>query len=284
VDNTIVKEVATGQPKIPGSSLAGVARAYTAMKTGKYPRCAGRGGERGRDHCRDKECQVCVTYGFSSERESFQGLAQFSDARVLFFPVSSIAGPLWITSPAALEDAGMLRTGDAQGWNERLDRDSKHTALVLGSVKANPVNLGWICLEPYAGTETRPEVKAPAQLKLMLDRLVMISEKLFGVIAEDQLEVRTSVSISPVTGAAESGALFTSEAIPRATVLYFQVAALNPRWFKVPGPKGGEINHDTEWVHSNVWTGLELVECLGVGGVNTRGMGRMRVLRPQEGA
>jgi len=37
------------------------------------------------------------------------------------------------------------------------------------------------------------------------------------------LEVRTSVAINPETGAAEPRALFTYEAIPRATFLVFDV-------------------------------------------------------------
>ena len=43
VDNTIVRDPVTRIPKIPGSSLAGVMRAYTAMAEGKYPNCAGLG-------------------------------------------------------------------------------------------------------------------------------------------------------------------------------------------------------------------------------------------------
>jgi len=43
------------------------------------------------------------------------------------------------------------------------------------------------------------------------------------------LEVRTSVSINPETGAAEEGALFTYEAIPRATVLWLDVVVSDYR-------------------------------------------------------
>jgi len=48
VDLSIVREPGTNLPKIPGTSLAGAARAYAAMQVnGKFPGCAGQGG-----HCR----------------------------------------------------------------------------------------------------------------------------------------------------------------------------------------------------------------------------------------
>ena len=55
------------------------------------------------------------------------------------------------------------------------------------------------------------------------DRIVLISDKLFTHVVNSNLEVRTSVSINPETGAAEEGALFTYEAIPRATFLWMDV-------------------------------------------------------------
>jgi CRISPR-associated protein Cmr4 len=55
VDGTIVRDPVTRIPKIPGSSLAGVMRAYTAMRQDKYPNCAGQDG-----HCGETDCQVCT--------------------------------------------------------------------------------------------------------------------------------------------------------------------------------------------------------------------------------
>jgi CRISPR-associated protein Cmr4 len=104
VDMSIVREPGTNLPKIPGTSLSGAARTYAAMQEdGKFPRCAGQGG-----HCGDPHCPICVTFGFAgTQNGSFQGLAQFSDARLLFFPVHSLAGPVWITCPEVLKDLGV---------------------------------------------------------------------------------------------------------------------------------------------------------------------------------
>jgi len=93
VDLPIIREPGTNLPKIPGTSLSGPARTYTSMQTNRYF-CAGKGGEGGEKHCGivNPACPVCVPYGFSKgSGNSMQGLAQFFDAHILFFPVSSLA-------------------------------------------------------------------------------------------------------------------------------------------------------------------------------------------------
>lgn len=284
VDQTIVREAGTDLPKIPGSSLAGVTRAYLAMHTDRYPGCAGKGGEKGMKHCGRADCPVCVAFGFAKDKLSFQGLAQFSDARLLCFPVASLDGPVWITSPATLEDADYLEAGKAGAVDQAL-RSGTHWAVPLGDGLGNGTHvcLGWFRLPRKGAAEAGVTLKRSlAELfPLIAQRLVLVSEKVFGALVNDQLEVRTSVSIDPETGAAEDGALFTTEAIPRAALLFFQVAALNPQFFKVPGH--AEINGDALDLHANVLRGLKSIEALGIGGANTRGMGRMRVTERAEG-
>lgn len=309
VDNTIVREAGTNLPKIPGSSLAGVTRAYAAMVFGKYRwkdrsnrerSCAGKGGPRGESHCGQPDCRVCTTFGFSIDKYSFQGLAQFSDARILLFPVYSAAGPVWMTCPEALESAGCKAGARPwHEWNAALSGGGEERILVLGTTLPDPVNLGWLYLRQLGGTERPP---SPAEWKLsvggqevklgetpglrpVLDRLVLVSNERFCGIVDDQLEVRTSVSISPETGAAEEGALFTAEAVPRGTFLVFQVTCLQPKYFRVPCRDGGDgrqikYNHEPAIpadIAGNVNSGLRMIEFLGIGGVNTRGMGRLRV-------
>ena len=292
VDNTIVREAGTNLPKIPGSSIAGVTRAYTAMQeTGKYlaadgKSCAGKGGDDGANHCCRADCPVCTTFGFSKKGASFQGLAQFSDARILFFPVYSSLGPVWVTSPSALEDAAFpeLTPYSWSVWDGKLTNGANNHALILRANPPDHINLGWLYLPKY--TENPPlntgaSAFAPlvAPVQTILTKLVMVSDARFSSILNDQLEVRTSVSINPATGAAEEGALFTSEAIPRSTVLHFQVTALNPAFFKVPRGEGPGVTlaKTMNQVHLDVWKGLDLIQHLGIGGVNTRGMGRLKV-------
>lgn len=324
VDNTITREPGTNLPKIPGSSIAGVTRAYTAMaiqsenpddlkkqkyqtikrdqsgnpvvkkdKDGnpeldsngqpipEYYSCAGKGADGGNGHCGQHDCEVCVSFGFSRKSgSSFQGLAQFYDTRILFFPVHSMIGPVWITCPSVLNDfcetlKSQNITIERQG---SLDND-EFIQTDLVEVDKN-LNLGWLLLK---NKEKLRLIKDPIPRlsSEVVDRAVLLSDKLFSRIVNDNLEVRTSVAIDPATGAAEDGALYTYEAIPRATVMWFDVVYNKPEYFRVDG-KEIEINPaikaDVNWVNSNVEKGLKYLETLGVGGMNTRGMGRFKIL------
>ncbi|MFQ6056930.1 MAG: RAMP superfamily CRISPR-associated protein, partial [Methanosarcinales archaeon] len=97
------------------------------------------------------------------------------------------------------------------------------------------------------------------------------SNSVFGQIVNSNLEVRTSVSIDPETGAAQEGALFTYEAIPRTTIFYFEVVYQNPEHFEI----SNKINLNK--VISTVETGFKLFDSLGVGGMETRGFGKLKV-------
>ena len=384
VDNTITREPGTNLPKIPGSSLSGVARAYTAMaiqsenydapikeKEGwvvdyekyckwKYNRpnydflqngdniryssdgkaiikpnmngpmikkdknayfsCAGKGADDGEGHCGRSDCPVCVAFGFSKGKtgSSFQGLAQFFDIRILFFPLHSMIGPVWVTSPSILENADIQSSEKnvLNYWaqiNKELSKNENNKQeeyfCTTSTLVKKHLNLGWIYLpkktvkikeqdlpdaKTWLGKATNSTFKTLQELGMssqILERLVLVSDSLFPRIVNDNLEVRTSVAIDPVTGAAEEGALFTYEAIPRATVMWFDIVYNKPEYFQIKVPKEAspeseeyEIQHGKAsdqgwtWVRDNVEKGLTLIEHLGIGGMGTRGMGRVRIL------
>jgi CRISPR-associated protein Cmr4 len=284
VDMTIVREPGTNLPKIPGTSLAGAARTYAAMqenryrwqKDGKTYVCAGQGQadekKKTEGHCGQPDCPICVTFGFSKGSSgSFQGLAQFSDARLVFFPVHSLAGPVWVTCPAALED---LRIKEKE--------PDDHQVRVASGVKTSgKLNLGWLMLDVAGNNLSLDPSKFPGVPSEILNHAVLVSNKMFSHIVNDNLEVRTSVSIDPQTGAAADGALYTYEAIPRASVFYFEVVVSDPRFYQINSqiPLNGDIGK----VKSAVENGLRLFDSLGIGGMNTRGMGRLRVLNLNAG-
>ncbi|MDZ7262818.1 MAG: RAMP superfamily CRISPR-associated protein [candidate division KSB1 bacterium] len=110
---------------------------------------------------------------------------------------------------------------------------------------------------------------------VVLERLVLVSDKLFDHVVNSNLEVRTSTAIDPITGSSKEGALFTYEAVPRAAIFWFNVIYKDPRNFKM---NGEPIEYDMNWVIENTERGLRYLEYLGVGGMVTRGMGRMRML------
>jgi len=276
VDMSIIREPGTNVPKIPGTSLAGACRTYATMQEpNKFPNCAGQGQARGGylGHCGQDSCPICVTFGFSKgEGGSFQGLAQFSDARLVLFPVHSLAGPVWVTCPNTLREVGIEEPEPGDGI----------VRLANGISVGNKLNLGWLMLtkdtNPFSLNNKLNSV--PSEI---LKRAVLVSNKLFGHIVNDNLEVRTSVSIDPQTGAAAEGALFTYEALPRASVLTFEIIVSDPKFYQIDGNLPLKGNGGMQKVKSTVTNGLKFFEALGIGGMNTRGMGRLRVLNLQVG-
>jgi CRISPR-associated protein Cmr4 len=285
VDNSIVREPGTNLPKMPGSSISGPARAYTAMAIDakatkgadkkKFPDCAGKGKNDGESHCGKEDCPVCIAFGFSKKALSFQGLAQFFDARILFFPVHSMIGPVWVTSPETLKEF------DASLLNDKLGPNGDKLQTDIPNADKN-LNLGWLFLEKISNeSPIRSDKKGSISYvnNQIINRLVLIPDKLFSRIVNDNLEVRTSVSIDPFTGAAEHGALFTYEAIPRATVLWFDVVFNKPEYFKI----GEEpISLVEEEIRGAIQDGFTYFNSLGVGGMNTRGMGRLKITEKGE--
>ncbi len=345
VDNTITREPGTNIPKIPGSSISGATRAYTAMaiqsanqteinkdyeidykkylkwkyqrprykmsikgngnaiivvdadkkplyegdnpNEPKYYSCAGKGADDGEGHCGAPDCEVCVPFGFSKNGNSFQGLAQFFDARILFFPVHSMIGPVWITSPSILN---ALTSTDTYAV------DKEKFKAINNSEQIGKLNFGWLMIEQGTPSEIPVDFSAFSDsgqfcnniCNKIMNRAFLVSDKVFSRIVNDNLEVRTSVAIDPATGAAEDGALFTYEAIPRSTIMWFEVVYNKPEYFRINGQEiekceesGGTLTKtkaDVAWIETNVKKGLKYLETLGVGGMNTRGMGRLRVL------
>ncbi|RLB82190.1 MAG: type III-B CRISPR module RAMP protein Cmr4 [Deltaproteobacteria bacterium] len=275
VDNTIVREPGTNLPKIPGTSLSGVTRTYLAMQVeGKYPRCAGQGQEKKDEptsgHCGKEDCLVCTTFGFSKKQNSFSGLANFSDMHVMLFPVGSMQGPVWITSPGQLSIIG-----DGQKMPSVSENKVK-----LSKGLNSPINLGWLLLESEGAIdEIETDESIPNDIKA---RIVLVSNKLFGQIVKTNLEVRTSVAIDPATGAADDGALFTYEAIPRSTIFCFDVVCQSPAYYRIGGKEitafQSNNSNSISSVRDAVEKGFCHLEYLGIGGMNSRGMGRMKVL------
>ncbi|MEM4311150.1 MAG: type III-B CRISPR module RAMP protein Cmr4 [Nitrososphaerales archaeon] len=279
-DNPILRDF-DGVPKIPGTSIEGTARTYAYFQGLALKRECAKGKK---DAC--GQCKVCVSFGYTGEERSQQGLAIFSDAKVLFFPVASLVGPVWITSPGKLKELGIQQ--DTSIWE---NFDKSESCIVSNYLKnklknVGYLNFGWLLLylekegdqlathnistNTIFGEDKLSFAQGGLDKKDVFDRLVIVSDSVFSQIVNSNLEVRTSVSISPETGAAEEGALFTYEAIPRGTILQFTMVYQNPKHFDVAGK-------NLEDIISTVETSFELLEFLGVGGMGTRGFGKLKV-------
>ncbi|MCZ7571612.1 MAG: type III-B CRISPR module RAMP protein Cmr4 [Ardenticatenaceae bacterium] len=292
VDNSIVREPGTRVPKIPGTSLHGAARSYAAQLY-ERPVCAGQGQPKdGREgHCGSSDCPVCYAFGYLKQENgqedkmvAFSGVVNVFDAHVLLFPVHSMAGPVWVSTVRRLQEAGFSVENVPDEWD---------TGTVLLTWKRDEaLNLGWLMVK--AGGQAT--VAAPdkwqdePRWKAVQTSLVLVQDALFSQVVNSNLEVRTSVAIDPERGAAEEGALFTYEALPRATFLTVEVVLDDYRregehWplgeVRETRPKNGKPKP----LPGGPWTdpldvvaaGLGMIEWLGVGGMGTRGFGRMAI-------
>ncbi len=308
VDNTIVRDPITKIPKIPGSSLAGTWRYYVALELQihfKYEykmdlskrtekknnieelfnepkdwmknfngnrfariKCAGQDDLSGKTieemeneksgHC--GHCIVCKAFGYSKKNQSWQGMLFFSDLNILFFPVYTRLGVKWISSSKILKETLNITVTVA-------DKKIKTYSEV-----EKTLNLGWLNLE-VEGKHELDNNKLPDKIKDLVkeEDIIIVPDSLISQIINSNLEVRTSVSINPITGAAKEGALFTSEAIPRGTIFYGEI-----RVFDKTGLDN--ILPSKECIFESLDDTKEYYETLGIGGMTTRGFGRMKIL------
>lgn len=291
VDNSIVREPGTRMPKIPGTSLHGAIRSYAARL---YENLDAAGQDQS-SIAKPEDDPVCYTFGYlkrsagsdpDDEAIGYSGVVSIFDAQVLLFPVHSMAGPVWVSTPTLLKAAGFTVAGAPDRW------EAVHRAYFTFG-RTSPLNVGWLVLDAAA----RAAVQAPQEWQnrpewaAVQDRLVLVHDSLLSQIVNSNLEVRTSVSIDPATGAANSGLLFTYEALPRATFLTMDVVLDDYRTasgkqtgaFAKSG--AGKTLKDTDlpggpWLDSLdvVEAGLNMIAWLGVGGMGTRGFGRVKVV------
>lgn len=280
VDMTIAREPGTNLPKIPGTSLAGAARAYAAMSYGRpdaagqhknYLETLNKAGKKASD------CAILYTFGTTDSMDGGQaGTVSIGDARILFFPVASQQGPIWVSTPEILREA----CGYTLPTGVPAPTDNQVTTNI--NVTNNSLNLGWLLLSAsYQQTFT---LTVPTELinkdewKAISNRLLLVTPKIFSQVVNSNLEVRTSVSIDPATGAASEGALFTYEALPRTTWLWSDVIQddYNKKFPSSSDTKAKELKHTTPL--DVVGSGFKLMEYLGVGGMGTRGFGRIKVI------
>lgn len=284
VDNTIIRDPGTNLPKIPCSSFSGVIRYFASVAANKII-CAGQGNENDqKSHCGNDNCPICTSFGFSKKEKSFQGMAQFYDASIVFFPVFSRIGPLWVTSPMAL--LGDLADPQIKTFNDVLSNSTQtHEEYFLSDCNliGDTINLGWLNLKRASSKDDATGLEKILQSstgnimipQVITHRLIMVSDYIFSNVVNDNLEVRTSVAIDPKTGTAIDGALFSYEAIPRATILKLNITVNDPHLFN-------KNQFEKKDILETIIKGMNYIECFGIGGMTTRGMGRMKFFFEQE--
>lgn len=271
VDLTVLRDAATQLPKIPGSSINGAARAasiYSLQDSGEQEKAREYAlatlGKRNKERLhKGSEDPVAQIFGYAegeSGGSSRIGLVSFRDAEVFAFPVPTMLGPRWVTTPFLLERAGCP-------IDKKIRPASEEQIFIQGKQKQR-LNLGWLLLDAEPGDLPFPEalLKHPG-MDYVKDHLILVHENLFPALVNSNLETRTSVSIDFETGAGVDGALFTYEAMPRGT-LYRGQADFDDLRFPDLYHKGQTL----------VRHGLELACALGLGAMTTRGFGRMQAM------
>jgi CRISPR-associated protein Cmr4 len=262
----------------------------TNYKNNKYIRlkCAGQDDEPNKilsesiesetGHC--GHCLVCKGFGFSKKDISWQGMIYFSDLNVLFFPVFTMYGTRWITTDKILNSC---INGDKKESEktEYVNNNNNNTGICIVLEKIEEkrengyINLGWIYL-PYKVESRQINLSKFSEFGLNPEDIVIVPDNLFSQIVNSNLEIRTSVSIDPITGAAKEGALFTSEAIPRGTILYGSIRIFDKSSF-VGIDNRLEPLPSIDELECALKESKHFFETLGIGGMTTRGFGRLKI-------
>ncbi|MDZ7317494.1 MAG: type III-B CRISPR module RAMP protein Cmr4 [candidate division KSB1 bacterium] len=277
VDLSIAREPGTRLPKIPGSSLHGAARAYAAYLYGT-PEAAGQSQEKIDNPAQNP---ICYTFGYLKGKAMSSGVVNLFDARILLFPVHSMRGPVWVSTMGRLREAGFQNVPDGEPAEGACRTTFAHSG---------KLNLGWLMLnaEQQQVSITAPQDWQKEQWQAVQNHIVLVPESLFSPIVNSNLEVRTSVSINPQTGAAAEGELYTYEAIPRATFLTAEVVLddfSHDKQDKRPQFPIQKTAQNSD-LPGGAWqgpldvvrAGLKMMEYLGVGGMGTRGFGRIQIV------
>ncbi len=221
VDLTVLRDAATGLPKLPGSSINGAVRSAALYslpdedraKAMAYADATQEGQNKPRPH-EGGDDPVARIFGYAEGAEKGQsriGAVAFHDADILAFPVPTMAGPRWVTTPERLEAAGCVDVPPLADPTRVLAQRGVNTPQRL--------NLGWLLLDAEGAELPFPAalVEQPG-MKHVHNNLVLAHADIFPSLVNANLETRTSVSIDFATGAAAENLLFTYEATPRGTL------------------------------------------------------------------
>ena len=262
IDQPIIRERHTGFPVIPASSLKGTfADAWNddTMRSREFKRVVKKP-----DGGWDDDTVAAWLFGSDEANHAFAGALQFSEAKLLAFPIRSAKGSFaWITCPLMLARAARDRVPAIKALGEielkcvsGQDGDSK---ALFGSsgplalkVKDGNTEKTQVVLEEYTFTHARElpdglttalqellKADADAVWKEVASRLVILSDGMMSFFAQNACEVAQHVRISDETGTAEGGALFNQENVPSETLFYSIISGL-----KEHTPKGQDRTAD----------------------------------------
>ncbi len=211
IDQPVIRERHTRFPVIPGSSIKGVMRDYSAHQN---------------------MAEIEKLFGhepLDKEDKAYAGALSFGEARLLAFPLRSAKGSFALTTcPLAL-----ARYARDKGIAFAVPQVTDGQALVSEAVR---LQSGQAALEEYvfkaAGdfpadwAEHISGLLDDAVLREAKTHLVLLSDGDFGYFAENACQVQHHNRIDEETGTVAEGALFNTETVPSETLFYAPFHAL----------------------------------------------------------
>lgn len=229
VDLPIMRERITKFPVIPGSSLKGVllqqAREY--FEDGEHSR------SKNSLPAAAKLLFGAIEEGEDKKQISNAGCVQIMEAKLLAFPVRSLAGCFaWLTCPAVLH-----RFQRDTGKSFDVPEPEKDRAIAGIDLIVNKQ----IVLEEYAlvveadrnvddvATSLKACTADPLWTSKLDKRLAIVSDELFQHFVTSCTEVVTRIKIDPKTRSVDGGALFNQENVPCEALFYSVLTVLDSR-------------------------------------------------------
>jgi len=232
IDQPIIRERHTGFPIVPASSLKGT---FADVWNGELLDETNDRGETKKVRVKKDgtATNAAWLFGSDSDTHAAAGSLQFSEARLLAFPIRSARGSFaWITCPLMLQRAtrdGVIPLGLTQSLQEPKDEEA-----IFDAGQASKLALGGqIVLEEYTFKSTSnwaglaelgkslaalfTDEPVWAEVK---DRLVILSNGMMSFFAQNACEVAQHVRINDETGTAAPRALFNQENVPSETMFY----------------------------------------------------------------
>jgi CRISPR-associated protein Cmr4 len=238
VDLPIQRERATGYPMIQASGIKGRLRAHYENTM--------------------NDDDFFAVFGPKTENAAdYAGALSFGDARLLLFPVRSLAGVFtWTTSVDALSRFAREVALTGVKLDINLPKDKKNNlispqddkAWVSGGRNKIPVNgKDKIVLEEFAFEVENIDISTIAVelakalpdgkefdywRQTLSESLCILPEDAFRDFTLYATEVQTHIKLNPDKKTVENGALWTAESLPIDTVLYVPLVAQKSRYDK----------------------------------------------------
>lgn len=240
IDLPIARESTTGWPAVYGSTIKGVLRDACAENLPKPAE------NETNEEKRKRVAPHRAVFGpdVNEDPAEHAGAVFFTDARLLCFPVRSLAGSFaWLTCPMALRrwerDHTLAGLPTAMTFS-RVPADGDHphiligatSALVMGGQNAAGVFLEDLDLVPVTDAGARDEVDKLAGViaavcfpddtnwrRIFIDRFGVVADNVFTFLAETATDVAARIRLNDETKTVAQGGLWYEEAIPAESIL-----------------------------------------------------------------